>query len=155
MSDTRLVRIPIENTVTLIARVLLCVLFIWGGWGKLLDPGGTIATFGQLGLPVPVAAYVVTVVVELGGGLLLLAGYATCPVAVVLGIWCILTALVAHTNFADLNMKIHFLKNVAIAGGFASLAVLGGGGYSVDALLRRRRAHASGTDILDRPPTRV
>ena len=138
MSDTRFERAPIESTVTLVARLLLCAIFIWAGWGKLLAPSGTIAYFGQIGLPVPVAAYVVTVVVELGGGLLLLAGYATRPVAVVLGVWCILTALVAHSNFADRNMEIQFFKNVAIAGGFASLAVLGGGGYSVDALLRGR-----------------
>jgi putative oxidoreductase len=144
-----LAQIPLESTATLVARVLMSVLFIWAGWGKLLAAGGTIAYFGQIGLPVPVAAYVVTVVAELGGGLLLLVGYATCPVAVVLGVWCILTALVAHTNFADRNMEIHFLKNIAIAGGFASLAVLGGGGYSVDALLRGR------SGVMDRFHTRA
>jgi len=148
VSDTRFGQTPIESTVTLIARVLLSALFIWAGWNKLLAASGTIAYFGQIGLPVSVAAYVVTVVVELGGGLLLLAGFATRPVAVVLGVWCILTALVAHTNFADQNMEIHFLKNVAMAGGFASLAVLGGGGYSVDALLRRR----SGVSATVAPP---
>ena len=56
--------------------------------------------------------------------------------------WCIATALAAHTNFADRNMEIHFFKNTAMAGGFAYVAAFGGGAYSFDALIGRRRGQA-------------
>ena len=52
---------------------------------------------------------------------LLLLRFLTRPFGLVLGLWCIATALVAHTNFADRNMEIHFFKNVAMAGGFAGV----------------------------------
>ena len=95
----------------------------------------------RYGLPMPMLAWAITVIIELGGGLALLFGVATRPTATVLGLWCIATALVAHTNFADPNMRGHFMKNVAMAGGFAYVAVFGAGAYSIHAW-RKRRASA-------------
>ena len=92
----------------------------------------------KYGLPVPMLAWLVTVVIELGGGVALLFGVATRPMAVVLGLWCIATALVAHTNFADPSMRAHFMKNVAMAGGFAYVATIGAGAFSIDAWRKRR-----------------
>jgi putative oxidoreductase len=86
----------------------------------------------KYGLPVPMLAYVVTVVIELLGGIALLLGFMTRPVAVVLGLWCIATALVAHANFGDPNMRAHFMKNVAMAGGFVYVWAFGAGSLSID-----------------------
>ncbi|MEA2739444.1 MAG: putative oxidoreductase [Acetobacteraceae bacterium] len=69
----------------------------------------------------------------------MLFGLFTRPAAVVLGVWCVATAVVAHSNWVDLNMKIHFLKNLAMAAGFAYLAAFGAGAYSLDAVLSHRR----------------
>jgi len=80
----------------------------------------------------PGVVWLITVVVELIGGLALLLGVQTRLSALVLGIWCIATALVAHTNFADLNMQIHFMKNLAMAGGLIFIALFGAGAYSWD-----------------------
>jgi putative oxidoreductase len=82
---------------------------------------------------------VVTVVVEFVGGLALLIGIQTRLVALVLALWCIATAIVGHSNFADPNMQIHFMKNVAMAGGFIFIALFGGGAYAIDAVLGRSR----------------
>ena len=76
-------------------------------------------------MPLPWAAWFVSVVVELVGGLALLLGLRARSAATILGLWCIATAIVAHSNFADPEMKIHFMKNVAMAGGFAFIAVFG------------------------------
>jgi putative oxidoreductase len=123
----------------LLGRVLMSVIFILGGLGKMADPASTMAMLGQHGLPMPDAAYAVAVFVEFIGGLALLLGFATPGAAAVLGFWCIATALVAHTNFADRNMMIHFMKNLAMAGGCAYIAAFGAGTYSVDNLRARRR----------------
>jgi uncharacterized membrane protein YphA (DoxX/SURF4 family) len=72
------------------------------------------------------------IVVECVGGLLVLTGYRTRVVGLVLAVWCIATALIAHTNFADPNQMVHFLKNLAMAGGFLQLAAFGGDAWSID-----------------------
>jgi len=127
----------------LIGRVLMSVIFISGGYGKLIAAGGTQAYFAKIGLPVPVIAWLVTVIVELVGGLALLIGFQTRLAALVLAVWCIATALVAHTNFADPNMRIHFMKNIAMTGGFIFVALYGAGAYAVDRVLERSRLGAS------------
>jgi putative oxidoreductase len=123
----------------LIGRVLMSVIFILGGYGKLTASAATTTMMAKHGLPAPALATIVAIVIELGGGLLLLFGLFTRPVGVVLGLWCIATALIAHTDFADPNMKINFLKNLAMAGGFAYVAAFGAGAISLDAMLHRRR----------------
>jgi putative oxidoreductase len=131
------------DATTLLGRLLLSVIFIMGGWGKLMAAAATQAYFAKDGLPMPEAAYAVAVLIELGVGLALLFGLFTRASAIVLAVWCIITALVAHTNFADNNMKIHFMKNVAMAGGLLYVFAFGGGGYSLDALIHRRRVVAT------------
>ena len=129
----------VENVALLVGRVLMCVLFIHGGWGKLLAAGATQALFAKLGLPVPVLAWLVAVIVELIGGLAILLGLYARIAGIVLAVWCVATALVAHTNFADRNMEIHFWKNMAMAGGFLYVFVFGAGIYSLDRLRTRYR----------------
>jgi putative oxidoreductase len=125
------------NAILLLGRVLMSAIFILAGIGKLMAPAATIATMVKYGLPVPTLAYGVTVAVELIGGLALLVGVMTSPVAIVMGVWCIATALVAHTNFGDPNMRAHFMKNVAMAGGYAYVWAFGAGAYSIDAWRKR------------------
>ncbi len=128
-----------QDAAMLLGRILMSVIFVLGGWGKLMAADSTISGFAHYGLPFPGIGFVLAVVIELVGGLLLLLGAMTSRVAVVIGIWCIATALVAHTNFADRNMMIHFMKNLAMAGGCAYIAAFGAGAYSIDALRLRRR----------------
>ncbi len=127
----------------LLGRVLLSSIFIWGGWGKLMEASATQAYFGKLGLPMPEAAWAVSVFVELVVGLALLFGLFTRASALILAVWCIATALAAHTNFADRNMLINFFKNVEIAGGFLYVLAFGAGAFSLDALIGRRRVVAT------------
>jgi putative oxidoreductase len=132
-----------ENLATLVGRILMSLLFILGGWGKLMGPAATQAMFAKQGLPMVEAAWLLAVVVELGGGVALLFGLFTRPVGLILAIWCVVTALVAHTNFADRAQEINFLKNMGIAGGFLYVAVFGGRAWSLDAWLFRSRAAAA------------
>ena len=128
-----------ENAAVLVGRILMSVIFVLGGWGKLMAPAATQAMLASHNLPMVEAAWVLAVVVELGGGLALLFGLFTRPVGLVLAIWCVLTALIAHTNFADRGQEINFLKNMAMTGGFLYVAAFGGRAWSLDAWLSRRR----------------
>jgi putative oxidoreductase len=128
-----------ENIVTLIGRIGLSLLFIHGGWGKLLDPAAAQAMLAHQNMPMVQLGWVIAVVVELGGGLAILFGLFTRPVGLVLATWCVLTALIAHTSFADRNQEIHFLKNMAMAGGFLYVMLLGAGAWSLDAWRTRGR----------------
>jgi putative oxidoreductase len=123
-----------ENATMLLGRVLLSLLFLIGGTIKLLGPAATQAMFVKQGLPM-----VLAVVVEVGGGLAMLFGLFTRPVGLVLAIWCVATALIAHSNIAERAQEIQFFKNMGLTGGFLYVAAFGAGAWSLDAWRSRRR----------------
>src|SRR5882757_7800228 len=114
----------------LIGRVLIGLPFAMSGLGKLAAFGPTTAMIAAAGLPVPPLAYIVAVALELGGGLLLIAGYQVRLVA--LAVFCVAAGVAFHNNFADQNQMIHFLKNVMMAGGLLQIAAFGAGALSLD-----------------------
>ncbi len=120
------------NLVLVLARILLALIFILSGFGKLTNIAGTAAYFANYHLPVPTATAIIVGLVELLGGLAILIGFKTRIVGWIMAIFCVATALVAHTDFADQAQMINFLKNLAITGGFLALAVQGAGSISVD-----------------------
>jgi putative oxidoreductase len=122
-----------SSTTILLGRILLAVIFLLSGFGKLTAISGTAAYFGALGLPVPTVTAVLVGLIELLGGLAVLVGFQTRIVAWVLAIFTVATGLVAHTGWADQMQMIQFLKNLAITGGFLLLASSGAGAYSIDA----------------------
>jgi putative oxidoreductase len=115
-----------------IGRVLIGVPFMMSGLGKLAAYGSTIALINTAGLPFPPLAYAVAVAVELGGGLLLVLGYQVRLVASVMAVFALATAFSFHSNFADQNQMIHFLKNVMITGGLLQIAAFGAGALSIE-----------------------
>ena len=113
-------------------RLLIGLPFAMSGLGKLAAYGPTTAMIAAVGLPVPPLAFAVAVAVELGGGLLLIAGYQARSVAIALALFSLATAFSFHSNFADQNQMIHFLKNVMLAGGLLQIAAFGAGALSLD-----------------------
>ena len=122
----------LNDGAALLGRVLLSAIFILSGVQKLADFSGTVAFMGTEGLPVPTLAAIAAVVVECVGGILLVVGYQTRLTGIVLAVWCIATALIAHSDFSNQDQMIHFLKNVAMAGGFLQLVAFGAGAWSID-----------------------
>ena len=122
-----------------VGRLLLAAIFLISAIGKLFNPAGTIGYIGAVGLPLPELGYLLAVVVEIGGGLLLIAGYRTRLVAVTLAVFTVATAIFFHNQFGDQNQMIHFLKNLAITGGLLQVAAFGAGRFSLDS----RRAVAA------------
>ncbi len=122
-----------------VGRLLIGLPFAMSGLGKLAAYGSTTAMIAAVGLPVPPLAYAVAVIIELGGGLLLVAGYQTRLVAIALAVFAIATAVSFHSNFADQNQMIHFLKNVMMAGGLLQIVAFGAGAISLDNRLSKGR----------------
>jgi putative oxidoreductase len=124
-------------------RLMIGLPFAMSGLGKLATYAATTAMISAAGLPLPPLAFVVAVAVELGGGLLLVAGYRTRFVAAAMAIFALATAVSFHNNFADQNQMIHFLKNVMMAGGLLQVVAFGAGALSVDNWRKASDLHSS------------
>ena len=122
----------LQSSLALIGRLLLAAMFILSGFGKLGDPSGTIGYIASAGLPLPPVAYAIALVVEIGAGILLVLGYRARWVALILAAFTLASAIGFHTDFADQNQMIHFMKNLAITGGFLQIAAFGAGAFSLD-----------------------
>jgi len=124
-----------QASASLIGRVLLSAIFILSGFSKLAAPAMMVGYIGSVGLPLPQLA-LAAIIVEIGGGLALIAGYRTRTVAAVLAVFSVFTALAFHNALGDQNQFIHFFKNIAMAGGLLQVVAFGAGRFSLDA--RRR-----------------
>ena len=122
-----------QNVVALVGRVLLSIIFIVAGYGKLTALGGTAGYFGSIGLPVPMITAVLVTAVELLGGIAILVGFFTRPAAYVLALFCVASAFIGHGDFSVAGNDIHIMKNLAMAGGVLFVATFGPGSLSVDA----------------------
>jgi putative oxidoreductase len=138
----------VRDEAVLIARILLIVLYVVFGWGKLTDYTGTVAYMTQTGAPAPWAAAIVAIVVEFFVALAVAVGAWTRPLALLLALYTLGTALIGHPFWtmqgaARYGTAINFYKNVSIIGGFLLLYVTGPGRYSVDAAFGRYAAPPS------------
>lgn len=128
----------LQNVLALGARVLIAALFLPAGLAKLGGFEGTVGYIASVGLPLPQLGAVLAVVVEVGGGLALLAGYKTRWVSWALALFTVVAGVFFHAfwNAAPeqfMVQQIMFMKNLSIAGGLLALSVLGAGGFSADA----------------------
>lgn len=130
--ETRRAAATTSDLLAATGRVLLAAIFVLSGVSKLADPAGTIAYITSAGLPAPSLAYGVAVIVELVGGLLLIAGFRTRIVASAIAAFSLAAAFGFHSNLADQNQFIHFFKNVAMAGGLLQVAAFGSGRFGFD-----------------------
>jgi putative oxidoreductase len=115
-----------------IGRAVIGGIFLLSGVGKVGAYAATTAAITAVGLPLAPLGWLIALIVEIGFGLMLLLGFRARPVAAVLALWCVVTAVFFHSNLADQNMMIHFLKNLAIAGGLLQIVHFGAGALSVD-----------------------
>ena len=126
---------------SLLARACFSAVFLWSGITKLFDPAGGIAEVAALHLPAPRLALALTIVCQIGAGLLVLVGFWTRPAAVVLLGFTVVATLLAHrgsglSGVARQQQITTSLEHLAIVGGFLLLAIYGAGSFSLDNLLR-------------------
>ncbi len=129
----------LQHGATLAGRILLAAIFLAAGIGKLgAGYAGTQAYMASQG--VPGALLPLVIALEIGGAVLLIAGWWTRFAALALAGFTLAAAALFHANFAEPMQQILFLKNVAIAGGFLMLVAHGAGAWSLDARLAAKGA---------------
>jgi putative oxidoreductase len=116
-----------------LGRLLMSALFIWAGYGKLMNPGGTAKYFENFHLPAPEVLVWIVIIIELIGGILILIGWQTRWVALVLAAFCLITGFAIHLPVGDTPNMVNFYKNLTMAGGFLYVFANGAGPLSVDA----------------------
>jgi putative oxidoreductase len=119
--------------VAALGRLLIAVIFLVSGVGKILAPAMTQGYIGAAGLPSPLAAYLIAIAVEVGGGTLLILGFQTRLAALALAIFSVAAAVGFHHDFANQDQLVHFLKDISMAGGLLQVAAFGPGNLSIDA----------------------
>ena len=125
----------LEDIGVLIARILMPVLFISAGWGKITSYADTQQYMEAMG--VPGALLPLAILLEFGGGLAILFGFLTRTTALITAAFTLLTALLFHSNFAEGMNALMFMKNMTIAGGYLLLDLMGPGAISIDRLLKK------------------
>lgn len=125
----------VQDTALLIARILMPILFIVAGWGKMHAYAGTAAYMASAG--VPSFFLPLTILLEFGGGLAIVFGFFTRTTAIITAVFTILTALLFHVDFSVPVNQMMFMKNLTIAGGYLVLFASGPGGFSIDRLLKK------------------
>ena len=116
-----------DNITTCAGRVMLSLIFIVAGFGKITGyaaTAGYMESKGVSGLLLPLV-----ILLELGGGLLILVGLQTRVVAFLLAGFCVLSAFIFHAGPEEFTS---LLKNLALAGGFLTLFAHGPGHWSLD-----------------------
>ncbi len=116
-----------DNLTTCAGRVLLSLMFIVAGFGKITGYTATAGYMESQGVPGLLLPLVI--LLELGGGLLILVGFQTQIVAFLLAVFCVLTAFIFHAGPEEFT---GLLKNLALAGGFLMLLARGPGHWSLD-----------------------
>jgi putative oxidoreductase len=126
-----------------IGRLLIALIFLISGFGKIAAPEMTQGYIASAGLPLPLVGYLIAIAAEVGGGILLVVGFQTRIVALVMAAFTVATALCFHHDFGDQNQMIHFLKNIAMTGGLLQIVAFGAGGFSIDSRREDSRNSAS------------
>ena len=127
----------ISNAAALLGRILLALIFITSGFGKITGFEGTVGYIASKGLPLPQLGAIIAIIVEMGGGILLVIGYKARWAALALAIFTLAAAIFFHNYWTveaaeKMGQQINFWKNISMVGGMLMVFVHGPGRYSVD-----------------------
>jgi len=131
-----------KTPLIVVGRVLLALMFILAGYGKLTAIEGTAGYIASGGLPFATALAVIVGLLELVGGLAIAVGFQARWAALALGLFTLAASVLFHKFWAvpadqAFVQQLMFMKNLSVTGGLLLLVCFGAGAFSLDA---RRRA---------------
>jgi putative oxidoreductase len=130
-----------QNTIDkfgpLVGRILLALLFLMSGIGKIGGFAGTAGYMASKGLPMVEVLLAITIVIELGAALMLILGYKARLGAAALLLWMIPVTFLFHNYWAmpadqQMIQQIMFMKNLGLMGGMLYIMAFGSGPMSLD-----------------------
>ena len=126
-----------KDVAALVGRVLLALMFVLAGYGKITAYDGTAGFMASTGVPMVGVLLPLTILVELGGGIAVIVGWRTRWAALLLAAFTLLASMVFHnfwamTGDAVMTNMLFFYKNVAVIGGLLMVFAFGSGRLSVD-----------------------
>jgi putative oxidoreductase len=130
-----------RDALLLLGRVIMALIFVRSGFGKLVSIEAFGASLASKGVPFAAALAVIGACVEFFGGLAVLAGWQTRYAAALIAVFTVVATLISHRywEYADAARRaqeVNFQKNLCIFGGYLVLLASGGGRFSLDWLLR-------------------
>lgn len=134
--------IATQNTLSLIGRALIALLFVPAGFSKIAGFAGVAGYIASKGVPLPEVCAAIAIAAELGLGLLVLVGWQTRWAALGLAVFTVVITFIFHNFWAlpaaqAMMQQQAFFKNIAVVGGLLALVAWGPGGFSLDARSKR------------------
>lgn len=119
-----------DRALLVAGRVLMSLIFLESGYGKIANFAGTSAFMEAKGMPLVPLMLTGAIAVELLGGLSLLLGLKPRWGALALFLFLIPTTLIFHNFWAVPDaeramQQISFMKNITIMGGLLAVASAG------------------------------
>ena len=125
------------DLLLLVGRLLLALIFIHEAVTLLTGFTDSATAIGKVGVPPYVL--ILTILLQFGAGSMVALGWYTRLGSLILGLFCLATAFLFHSNFALRSELLHFEKDLAMAGGLFVLTVTGAGALSLDRAFGRRQ----------------
>ena len=118
------------NIFDLVGRIFISLVFLLSGYNKIFNYNNTVAWMEGFGIP----GFLLwpAIVLEILLPIFIIIGYRTQISALILAAFCVATALLFHTDFANQMQTVSFLKNFGLAGGFLFIAVNGPKEWAID-----------------------
>ena len=122
-----------EGALPLVARVLLCAIFVPAAIGKSFDWAGNVAYMRAHGMPLAPLFLAPALVIEIVGPLCLIVGYRARAAALVMALYLVPVSVILHPVWKGGMAQTQFLKNAGIIGGLLLIVAFGAGTISLDA----------------------
>ncbi|MEO7152571.1 MAG: DoxX family protein [Burkholderiaceae bacterium] len=128
----------LRTPLAVAGRFLLALMFVMAGFSKIAGFAGTVGYMQSKGIPAAEVLAVLTILVEIGGGLALVVGSQARWAALALAGFTAIATLIFHNFWAlpdaqKMVQQLMFMKNLSVIGGLLMVAALGAGPASLDA----------------------
>ncbi len=126
-----------SDALSLIGRIFLAAIFVVSGFGKIGGFEGLVGQIASKGFPAAQVFAAATIVIEVGAGLMLIAGWKARWAALLLAVFTAIVSIFFHNFWAvpeaqKMMQQIQFMKNLALIGGLLMVTAFGPGRLSID-----------------------